>query len=152
LSDTEIGSFDFGAIMALPEPTGELKSKTFRAAGRDWTFTISTLAAKSAETFFEVVHTNPRNMTPETVIIPGAFGQAPTKFVIKPGIYLSTLRSMVPCLVSPKLSFTELAVFGHKIGDEFAPIMNWFNEEFGASLTDVQEEIDSEGEDSGAAA
>jgi hypothetical protein len=134
------GIFTGADILSLPEPESSTATKTFDIAGRAWTFTISKDINNHAETFFDSI-TNMTDATdkkakPEVFILPNL-----KKITVKPGIYLGFLKNFAACLIAPKLSLTELAIFGHKIGGTaMLPIFQWVNQELGNSA-DIEGEI-----------
>lgn len=140
---TARGIFTGSDILSLPEPQSSTATETFNILGRAWTFTISKDINNHAETFFDSI----TNMTaatdkkaqPEVFMLPTG-----KKIVVNPGIYLGFLKNFSACLISPKLSLTELAIFGHKVGGTaMLPIFKWVNEELG-NATDIEAEISDE--------
>lgn len=137
------GVFSGSDILSLPEPVSATATETFEIAGRPWTFTISKDINNHAESFFDSItnmtESQDKKTKPEVFMLPTG-----KKIVVKPGIYLGFLKNFAACLIAPKLSLTELAIFGHKIGGTaMLPIFKWVNEELGNS-TDIEEEIGEE--------
>ena len=140
------GNFTGADIIALPEPVIRTISNTFRILGRDWKFTINTEVMASAEHFFRYASNMHDSASGRDEVIMLPTGE---KIVIPPGKYLGLLRNFADALVEPQLSFSELAIFGHKIGGTaMNDILVWANSVMSDDNESIQSEVDQAKNDS----
>ena len=118
MSDQAINpsAFDLTDLTALPDQVTGTATKTFSAAGRDWTITIRTNVTANPENMYTLMRllTDPGKM-PRTIVLPGI-----EPFVLRDKKYVGMLSVMAGVSVEPAWNGLDgvdrWAYFARKVG------------------------------------
>lgn len=120
----------------LPEPEERpTESMTVNARGRDWTFEIYTDGEADADLWNSLLGAM---MFGETLKLQAQISKEPfgikvhvpsgstvKTITVKDETYIGRVKVLSLVLKSPKASFTELLILGHKIGKVFNDVTQW---------------------------